>query len=131
MAEVSQTGAAYVAELEKTKLNNESWGTLAWMIGAKETPGAEQTFGIVTIHPGQRNPLHSHPNCEELLYVVSGECDHLLGDELFHLRPGAVIRIPRGVRHWARCTSAEPLTAVICFSSAERRAENHEGAGAA
>lgn len=131
MAEESQTGSAFVAELEKTNLQMQSWGSLAWMVGAKEMPGSEQTFGIVTINPGQRNPLHSHPNCEELLYVVSGECDHLLGDELIQLKPGSVIRIPSGVRHWARCTSAEPLTAVIVFSSAERQAENHEGGGAA
>lgn len=132
MAEASQmTATGIVARLEDTPLSNESWGTLAWMVGAKEMPGAEQTFGIVTIQPGQRNPLHSHPNCEELLYVVSGECEHLLGDQLYYLSPGSVIRIPRGIRHWARCTSAEPLTAVISFSSAERRAENHEGLGAA
>ena len=123
--------AQFVARLEETPLTNESWGQLAWMIGAKETPGSEQTFGIVTIHPEQRNPLHSHPNCEELLYVISGECEHLLGDELYRLSAGSVIRIPRGVRHWARCTSTEPLTAVISFSSPERQAVNHEGTGKA
>jgi quercetin dioxygenase-like cupin family protein len=69
------------------------------------------------------------PNCEELLYVVSGECDHLLGEDLFHLTPGSVIRIPRGVKHWAKCTSDEPLVAVISFSAPDRRAENLELAG--
>lgn len=126
-----ESESEFVARLEETALDKENWGALAWMVGAKEMPGAEQTFGVVTINPGQRNPLHSHPNCEELLYVVSGECDHLLGDQLFHLRPGSVIRIPRGVRHWAKCTSPEAMIAVISFSSPERRAENHEGIGAA
>ena len=102
------------------------WGHLSWLVGEVEMPGAEQTFGVVTIKPGQRNPLHLHPNCEELLYVVSGECDHLLGDETFHLRPGSVIRIPRGVPHWAKCTTAEPLVAVIAFSAPDRRAESLE-----
>lgn len=103
------------------------WGHLAWLIGEVETPGAEQTFGVVTIRPNQRNPLHLHPNCEELLYVISGECDHLLGEVTYRLGPGSVIRIPRGVPHWARCTSAEPLTAVISFSAPDRRTENLEG----
>lgn len=107
------------------------WGHLSWLVGEVEMPGAEQTFGVVTINPGQRNPLHLHPNCEELLYVVSGECDHLLGDETFHLAPGSVIRIPRGVKHWAKCTSAEPLVAVISFSAPDRRAESLEGEGTA
>lgn len=104
-----------------------SWGHLSWLIGAKQMPGAEQTMGVVTIYPGKRNALHKHPNCEELLYVVSGECDHKLGDEIFHLTPGSVICIPRGVPHWARCTSAEALVAVISFSSPDRQTDTLEG----
>ena len=108
-----------------------SWGHLSWLVGQTEMPGAEQTFGIVTIQPSQRNPLHYHPNCEELLYVVSGECDHKLGDAVYHLSPGSVIRIPREVPHWALCTSEEPLVAVISFSAPDRQAVSLEGAGTA
>ena len=103
------------------------WGELRWLIGGQQTPGAEQTFGIVTIHPGQRNPYHEHPNCEELLYVISGSCDHRLGDEVFAMTPGEVIRIPRGVPHWAQCTSEEPLVAAISFSSPDRKANALDG----
>lgn len=102
------------------------WGQVSWLVSAEQMPGAEQTFGVVTIYPGQRNPLHAHPNCEELLYVVSGECDHKLGDEAFHLIPGSVIRIPRGVRHWARCTSDTPLVSVVSFSAPDRHVETFE-----
>jgi quercetin dioxygenase-like cupin family protein len=107
------------------------WGQISWMVGAEEMPGAEQTFGVVTIQPGRRNPLHAHPNCEELLYVMAGTCDHKLGDELYQLKRGDVIRIPRGVQHWAQCTSAEPLVAVISFSSADRQVETLEAGGPA
>lgn len=104
-----------------------SWGKLIWLVSGESMPGAEQTFGIVTIAPDHRNPLHAHPNCEELLYVLSGECEHKLGEETFYLKPGGVIRIPRGVPHWARCISTEPLVAVISFSSPYRRADTLEG----
>lgn len=107
------------------------WGRLEWLITGTAMPGAEMTFGTVTIKPGERNPLHSHPNCEEILYVVSGRCEHKLGEDVVDLPAGSAIRIPRGVRHWARCTSAEPLVAIIAFSSGERRADNHETAGEA
>jgi quercetin dioxygenase-like cupin family protein len=102
------------------------WGHLSWLIGAQQMAGAEQTLGVVTIYPGKRNPLHKHPNCEELLYVVSGECDHKLGDELFHLTPGMVICIPHGIPHWAQCTGSEPLIAVVSFSSPERLTDTLE-----
>lgn len=126
---VDLTAPSVVRTLGETERVRLGWGELAWLIGEEQTPGAEQTFGVVTIAPGQRNPLHLHPNCEELLYVMSGECDHKLGDEMLHLTPGAVIRIPRGVPHWARCTSAEPLVAVISFSAPDRQTESLEESG--
>lgn len=116
----------FVRRLGDAPVADFDWGKIKWLIEGKDTPGAEQTFGVVTIQPGQRNPLHSHPNCEELLYVVSGECEHKLGDEMYKLRPGSVIRIPRGVKHWARCSSAEPMVAIISFSDGDRRFESHE-----
>lgn len=103
-----------------------SWGKLVWLVGEEQTPGAEQTMGIVTIQPGKRNPLHKHPNCEELLYVLEGEADHKLGDEMFHISAGDVIRIPRGIEHWAHAKGDTPLVAVITFSAPDRRTDNLE-----
>jgi quercetin dioxygenase-like cupin family protein len=119
----SQSVVRSVGNVEPVQL---SWGQLVWLVGQAQTPGAEQTLGVVTIHPGKRNPLHMHPNCEELLYVLDGEADHKLGDEMFHIRAGDVIRIPRGIEHWAEAKGDTPLVAVISFSSADRQTENLE-----
>jgi quercetin dioxygenase-like cupin family protein len=107
----------------------QDWGRLYWLFGGKETPGAEQTFGIVEIAAGQRNPLHSHPACEEVLYVISGACDHRLGNEMIRLEAGCAIRIPRGVPHYARAIGDAPLVAAIAFSSPDRTVIVHEGEG--
>jgi quercetin dioxygenase-like cupin family protein len=103
-----------------------SWGELNWKITDEAVPGAEMTFGTCRINPGERNGLHSHPDCEEILYVVSGACEHKLGDVLHRLNPGDAIRIPRNVRHWARSLGPEPLFALIVFSSGKRTAVSHE-----
>ena len=125
------TDDTVLSKREDGQVERTPWGELNWKISATSMPGAEMTFGTCRIDPGQRNPLHSHPNCEEILYVVSGRCEHKLGDRLVQMQAGDAIRIPRNVRHWARNVGDEPLFAVIFFSSGERRAENHEGAGAA
>src|SRR6476661_3045 len=52
------------------------WGSLKWLCNGKICPGAAQTIGICHIRPGQRNPVHYHPNCEEVLYMLSGEGEH-------------------------------------------------------
>lgn len=104
------------------------WGELNWNIAGSIMPGAEMTLGTCFIKPGQRNPLHSHPNCEEFLYVVSGSCEHRLDDEMVTLNAGDAIRIPRNVKHWARALD-EPLFALIVFSSGDRQAVSYEEIG--
>jgi quercetin dioxygenase-like cupin family protein len=97
------------------------WGAIQWLCNAEIDPEAQQTLGLVYILPGEKNPLHHHPNCEELLFVLSGRCDHSLGGEVHHLAAGAMIRIPAGVPHDARNTGWEPVRMLICYSSADRQ----------
>ncbi|HTV10833.1 MAG TPA: cupin domain-containing protein [Acidimicrobiales bacterium] len=104
-----------------------SWGSVSWLVNGATVAGAEQTLGVVTIEPGQSNPLHFHPNCEEILYVVSGQCEHRVGDQKVDLGPGMCICIPRGAPHCARTTSSERLVVVVSFSSPDRQVVNLEG----
>jgi quercetin dioxygenase-like cupin family protein len=97
------------------------WGWLRWLMSGELDPGAAQTVGIVQINPGQRNPLHLHPNCEELLYVTAGVCEHTLGDDTVTMKVGDLIRIPVNVPHCARCAGDEPLQAFIVFSAPDRQ----------
>jgi quercetin dioxygenase-like cupin family protein len=76
---------------------------------------------LVHILLGQQNPLHYHPNCEEILYVLAGECDHSFDGDWVHLTPGMLICIPAGVRHNLVNRGWEPVTCVISFSSADRQ----------
>ena len=118
----------FVARTEDGERVPTKWGELNWKSAEGTMPRAEMTFGTCLIQPGQRNPLHSHPNCEEFLYVVSGACQHRLDDETVTLKAGDTIRIPRNVKHWARALGDEPLFALIVFSSGDRQAVSHEEA---
>lgn len=119
----------FVSRAEDGERVATGWGELSWRITGSTSPDARMTFGTCFIKPGERNPLHAHPNCEELLYVVSGACEHRLGSEIVHLAAGDLIRIPANVPHYARALGAEPVFAIIVFSSAHRQAVDLEGAG--
>ena len=84
------------------------WGELNWKVTGKAMAGAEMTLGTCFIRPGERNPLHSHPNCEELLYIVSGTCEHRLGEATVRLTAGDAIRIPRNVPHGPGRSATSP-----------------------
>lgn len=96
------------------------WGAIKWLSNAKLSPGATQTLGICHILPGQRNPVHYHPNCEEMLYVLSGRGQHSLDGELLEVKPGTTIRIPTSVKHNLQNTGWEPITCLLSFSSGTR-----------
>lgn len=97
------------------------WGAITWLSSGKIDPNAEMTFGVVYIEPGQSNPRHYHPNCEECIYVLSGQCDHSLGDDIIPLKKGDMLRIPRGVMHNAVNTGSERVYMVIVYSTPDRQ----------
>ena len=112
---------ATITDLETQETLEFPWGAIKWLCNDQIDSDAEMTFGIVYINAGQTNPLHYHPNCEELIYVISGQCHHSLGDEMHHLKPGMMLRIPQGVKHNAANNGWAPVTMVICYSSADRQ----------
>jgi quercetin dioxygenase-like cupin family protein len=52
-----------------------------------------------TVPPGGGPPPHLHRNEDELFYVVSGEFEFLLGNEVIHGGAGTALFLPRNVIH--------------------------------
>lgn len=96
------------------------WGAIKWLCNGEIDAEAQQTLGIVFINPGMRNPAHSHPNCEELLYVIAGQCEHGIGDEERHLEAGMLLRIPAGTTHSAYNSGWEPVKMLVSYSAPDR-----------
>ncbi len=97
------------------------WGWIRWMMNSEMDPGAAQTFGIVQINAGQRNPLHKHPNCEELLYVLSGSFENVMDGKTVVMHAGDIVRIPANTPHQGINNTKEPMRAVISYSSGRRQ----------
>jgi quercetin dioxygenase-like cupin family protein len=113
---------ATITDLQEQKhVLDMEWGKIQWLCGQEIDADCEMTFGMVYINAGTENPRHSHPNCEEYIFVLSGECDHTLGDEVYRLKPGMMLRIPRGVSHNAAVTSWEPCRMIIVYSAPDRQ----------
>jgi mannose-6-phosphate isomerase-like protein (cupin superfamily) len=91
-----------------------------WLFSGALDPGACQTVGYVVIRPGQSDPVHVHPNCEEVLYLLSGELDHAIDGSVFRLGPGDAIRIPAAARHNARAIGPEPAGMVVLYNVPDR-----------
>lgn len=97
------------------------WGHLNWFVSAQIGNSDEMTLGKCTIKPGQENPRHYHPNCEEILQVISGTIAHSMGDDVFEMGPGDTIVIPPNIMHNARNVGTDNAIMTIAFSAADRK----------
>jgi quercetin dioxygenase-like cupin family protein len=52
-----------------------------------------------TLPPGEGHNFHTHPELEEVIYVLSGEVEQWVEKEKRLLRPGETAHIPAGVVH--------------------------------
>ena len=110
-----------VTDAARLPVEQNECGTLQWLCNSKLMPGARQTVGLAMILPGKSNPLHYHPNCEEVLYVLSGQGLQTCDGHTITLKEGMTIRIPAKVRHNLVNTGAEPLRTLVSFSSGRRK----------
>jgi quercetin dioxygenase-like cupin family protein len=110
-----------VQHFDAVQADQQPWGSLRWMMNGQVDPRARQTFGVAELKPGQRNPRHLHPNCEEILYVVSGSCEHIVGNDKVTLKAGDLVLIPRGVPHQAIVLGSEPFRSVVSYDTPDRQ----------
>ena len=115
-----------ISRADSVEVLDLPWGTLSWHVSRALGNSSVMTFGRATIRAGKSNPRHRHPNCDEVLHVLSGSIEHWLGEESFVLNAGDTISIPMGVWHQARALGDQEAVMAICFSSADRETEMAE-----
>ncbi|CAG7629939.1 cupin domain-containing protein [Paenibacillus allorhizosphaerae] len=112
---------AAVVTNSEIPVHKEDWGTLQWLISGRGGTSETMTIGRVTFNPGRGNPQHMHPNCTEVLHVVSGVIRHTLpGGEMVVMNPGDSIVIPQGVWHHAENMQDTEAVVMVVFDSAWR-----------
>ncbi len=104
-----------------------NFGEIRWLVSGALDPGATMTVGVCRIDAGKSNPLHYHPNCDEVLYVVSGRCRKHIGGQSAEMGPGDCIRIPRGQHHKAEALGGAPMVCLIAYDTPKREVVFLEG----
>ena len=69
-----------------------------------------------TIPAGFATGLHVHRVQEESFYLLEGECEWRVGDEVVRATPGTYLFIPPGVRHDIANVSAKPARVLMTVS---------------
>lgn len=109
-----------VLPVAQSSSEDQPWGKLEWFASRALGNSTKITVGRATIGVGKANPVHWHPNCDEVLHVRQGRIMHRVGDREYEMHAGDTVTIPEGVLHNARNIGTEEAILDISFSSADR-----------
>jgi 4-carboxymuconolactone decarboxylase len=73
------------------------------------TPG-RASGGRVTFEPGARTAWHSHPLGQTLIVTSGVGRVQRWGDPVDEIRPGDIVRIPAGQKHWHGASPTSPMS---------------------
>ena len=70
-----------------------------WLSRPELTEAKQLQICQATLPPGEGHNFHTHPELEEVIYVLSGEVEQWVEKEFRLLKAGEVAHIPAGVVH--------------------------------
>jgi quercetin dioxygenase-like cupin family protein len=80
---------------------------------------------VIRVMPGETvRPAHSHPEGEELIYIITGTGKVWIEGEVQSVQPGSTVLFEQGKVHMTRNTGSEEMK-VICFFSPPTGLENY------
>lgn len=74
---------------------------------------SDMHFNIYCIAPGQQNPLHRHPQSDEILFFFEGSGECVVGDEVCQVKQGDMVLVPKDVPHSIR--NQHPTENMVCI----------------
>jgi quercetin dioxygenase-like cupin family protein len=77
--------------------------------------GNNSMLALNEIAPGTTPNLHSHPH-EQLVYIVEGDVDFVVGDQVFAMKPGDMVVVPPNVPHSLKNKGSKPCLNLDVFS---------------
>jgi len=99
---------------------------LRWIVN-EELLGAKHCSScVIRVEPGQTvRPAHSHPNGEEVIYIIKGSGRVMVEGEVSPVREGTVVLFPQGKVHMLQNNGTEEMK-VVCFFSPATDLDNYK-----
>lgn len=111
-------GSARFVTSDKARIQYAPWGKHWWLSEPELTGTAGLALVRVAMPPGTGHQFHSHPELEEIIYVVEGVAEQWVDREKCRLRAGEIAFIPKGVVHATHNPTKRPLTFLAILSPA-------------
>ncbi len=88
---------------------------LRWVVTKENTGARHCTMAVIEVQPGMTvRPAHSHPNGEEVIYLLSGSGRVCIEGVVEHIHAGCAVLFPQGEIHQLQNSGTEVMK-VACF----------------
>jgi uncharacterized cupin superfamily protein len=108
----------YVVNVDEVPVGKIPGREIRDLINGKTVGAKTISLRITDVLPGEIcTPGHTHTECEEVIFVLSGKGDIKIGEEVFPMKTGDAIWLPVGIGHLIRNTGKEMMRMACSFSS--------------
>jgi len=99
----------------------EAWGRMSWLVEDRSAPSVGLSVARMSVAPGATSPAHRHPNCHEIIHLISGGVEQTAGDRRYRMAAGDTVVVAPGQVHRTRNLSErESAELLICYSAGTR-----------
>jgi quercetin dioxygenase-like cupin family protein len=88
---------------------------LSWLVTSGLVGAEHCSMCMIRVAPGETvRPAHSHPNGEEVIYIVTGSGRALIDGVVHPVHAGTAVLFPQGQIHMLQNSGTEEMK-VVCF----------------
>ena len=88
---------------------------LRWVVTGETTNAQHCSMCVIEVQPGETvRPAHSHPNGEEVIYILSGSGRVMIAGAVEPVKQGCAVLFPQGKIHMLQ-NSGDEVMKVACF----------------
>jgi uncharacterized cupin superfamily protein len=108
----------YIVNMNEVPIGRITGRETRDLINGKTVGSRSISLRITDVLPGETcNPGHIHTECEEVIFILTGEGEIKIGEETFPMKIGDAILLPTGVPHLLRNTGKKVMRMACSFSS--------------
>jgi quercetin dioxygenase-like cupin family protein len=99
---------------------------LRWLVNAELLGAKHLSACVIKVAPGETvRPAHSHPNGEEVIYIIAGSGRVMVEGEVSPVREGSVVLFPQGKVHMLQ-NNGQTEMKVVCFFAPATNLDNYK-----
>lgn len=99
---------------------------LRWLANGNSLPAKNLSFCVIRVMPGDTvKPAHSHPNSEELIYIITGNGKVMIENEVGEVAAGSAVLFEQGKVHMLKNTGDTEMK-VACFFAPATSLDNYK-----